>query len=219
VQPLAIRQTVSGSISPLPPRSSVTLDDTRDAHARFKSLVLPHLDDAHGLARWITGSRTDADDVVQEACMRAFRGIANFSNGNPRAWVLTIVRHTAYAWLRKNRPASLDLVEDLDGIARAQSSEWETQSPETALIAKDDATLLRAAIGALPAPFRETLVLRDLRGLNYREIAEVTDAPTGTVMSRLARARGALIGIMAGWAQPCGRTTPVRQKKSDGEMT
>lgn len=162
--------------------------------------MLPHLDDAYGLARWLTGSRADAEDVVQEACLRAFRGIGNYSNGNARAWVLTIVRHTAYAWLHKNRPTALVLVEDLEdleGLKIAQSSEPDVETPETELIAKADATLLKAALAALPAPFRETLVLRDVQGLAYREIAEVTGVPAGTVMSRLARARRGLIAIMA----------------------
>ena len=165
--------------------------------ARFASVVLPHLADAYALARWLTGNSADAEDVVQDACLHAFRGIGNFSNGNARAWVLTIVRRTAYTWLGKNRPAALVLVEDVEGVGRAQSGEPDVETPETALIAKADAGLLEAAIAALPAPFRETLVLRDLQGLAYREIAGVTEVPVGTVMSRLARARQRLIAIIA----------------------
>jgi RNA polymerase sigma factor (sigma-70 family) len=168
-----------------------------DHKARFASVVLPHLPDAYALARWLTGNRADAEDVVQDACLRAFRGIGNFSNGNARAWVLTIVRHTAYGWLRKNRPAALVLVEDVEGVERASSGELDVETAETALIAKADAGLLEAAIAALPAPFRETLVLRDVQGLAYREIAEVTKVPVGTVMSRLARARHRLMAIIA----------------------
>ncbi len=160
-------------------------------------MVLPHLADAYALARWLTGNSADAEDVVQDACLHAFRGIGNFSNGNARAWVLTIVRRTAYTWLGKNRPAALVLVEDVEGVGRAQSGEPDVETPETALIAKADAGLLEAAIAALPAPFRETLVLRDLQGLAYREIAGVTEVPVGTVMSRLARARQRLIAIIA----------------------
>src|SRR2546421_6285857 len=92
-----------------------------DDQARFASVVLPHLADAYALARWLTGNSADAEDVVQDACLRAFRGIGNFSGGNARAWVLTIVRHTAYTWLGKNRPAALVLVEDVEGVGRAQS--------------------------------------------------------------------------------------------------
>jgi RNA polymerase sigma factor (sigma-70 family) len=110
--------------------------------------------------------------------------------------VLTIVRHAAY-WLRKNRPAALVLVEDLEAVQRAQVCGPDTETPEAALITKADAGLLQAAIATLPAPFRETLVLRDLQGMTYREIAEVTEVPIGTVMSRLARARHRLIAIIA----------------------
>jgi RNA polymerase sigma factor (sigma-70 family) len=148
------------------------------------------------LARWITGNRADAEGVVQEACLRAFRGIGNFSNGNARAWVLTIVRHAAYEWLHKNRPAALVLVGDIEGAERSESSELDAETPETVLLAKDDATLLEAATAELPVPVRETLVLR-CQGLAYREIAQVTGAPIGTVMSRLARARDKLIAIMS----------------------
>jgi RNA polymerase sigma factor (sigma-70 family) len=168
-----------------------------ERNARFASVVLPHLADAYALARWLTGNSADAEHVVQDACLRAFRGIGNFSGGNARAWVLTIVRHTAYTWLGKNRPAALVLVEDVEGVGRAQSGKPDVETPETALIAKADTGLLEAAIAALPAPFRETLVLRDLQGLNYREIAEVTEVPIGTVMSRLARGRHRLIAIIA----------------------
>lgn len=165
--------------------------------ARFRQVVLPYLNDAYALARWLTGNRADAEDVVQDACLRAFRGIGQFSDGNARAWVLTIVRHTAYQWLQKNRPAALVQVEDLETVRPAQSSEWEVETPEAAFIAKADALLLEFAIAALPATARETLVLRDIQGLAYREIAEVTGVPIGTVMSQLARARGRLIEIMA----------------------
>jgi RNA polymerase sigma factor (sigma-70 family) len=162
---------------------------------RFGNVVLPHLGDAYTLARWITGSRTDAEDVVQDACLRAFRSIQNFGDGNARAWILTIVRHTAYSWLRKNRPASLVAVEDLEAVEHAQAipGDPDVETPETVLIATLDAARLETAISALPAPFRETLVLRDVQGLDYREIAVVTGVPIGTVMSRLARARGRLI--------------------------
>jgi RNA polymerase sigma-70 factor (ECF subfamily) len=171
---------------------------SEDDQARFASVVVPHLADAYALARWLTGDRADAEDVVQEACLRAFRGIGGFAGVNARAWVLTIVRHAAYTWLGKNRSASLVMVDDLEALEQKQSSpgaafEQAPQTPEAELIAKADARRLEAAIAELPVPFRETLVLRDVQGLDYREISEVTKVPIGTVMSRLARARRRLI--------------------------
>jgi RNA polymerase sigma factor (sigma-70 family) len=154
--------------------------DTSD-QVRFTEVFLPHLVDAFRLARWIAGSRADAEDIVQEASMRAFKNIRGFSGGSPRAWVLTIVRNTSYSWLAKNRPKALVLSEDLDQRAR--------EAPETALIAKLEAQQVRKAMASLPVPFREVLVLREIHELDYRTIAEVAAIPIGTVMSRLARAR------------------------------
>ena len=161
---------------------------------RFRTVVLPHLDDCYRLARWLTGNRADAEDVVQEACLDAFRGITGFNGSHPRAWVLTIVRHAAYRWLRKNRPAALVVVDDLEALSvpGAQIAD-SAATPEAALIAQADTARLEGAIAALPVPFRETLVLRDVNGLDYRDIADVTGVPIGTVMSRLARARRRLI--------------------------
>jgi RNA polymerase sigma factor (sigma-70 family) len=158
---------------------------------RFRQIVLPHLGDAHTLAQWITGSRVDAEDVVQDACLRAFLVIGDVARGTSRNWVLTLVRSCAYAWLRKNRPATLVAVDDLDSAEheRVTTYDQDMDTPETALIAKVGAERIRAAIFALPTPFREMLVLRDIQGLAYWEIAEVTGVPIGTVMSRLARGR------------------------------
>jgi RNA polymerase sigma factor (sigma-70 family) len=169
-----------------------------DDQARFASVVLPHLADAYALARWLTGNRADAEDVVQEACLRAFRGISGFTGLNARAWLLTIVRHAAYTWLGKNRSASLLMVDDLEAVEQQQTRagavlEPAPETPEATLIAKADAAFLETAIAELPLPFRDTLVPRDVQGLDYREIAEVTKVPIGTVMSRLARARQRLI--------------------------
>jgi RNA polymerase sigma factor (sigma-70 family) len=167
-------------------------------HARFARLVLPHLGDAYSLARWITGSRADAEDVVQEACLRAFRAIGGVADGSARPWVLTIVRNTAYTWLRKNRPSAVLVVEDLEAVENAQAvpGDPDSKTPETTLIAKTDAVALEAAIAAVPMPYRETMVLRDVQGLSYREIAEVTGVPIGTVMSRLARGRSRVLRIL-----------------------
>ena len=159
---------------------------------------MPHIDDAYRLAHWLTGNRTDAEDVVQDASLRAFGAIRQFAGGSARSWLLSIVRNTAYSWLRKNRPTAVITVEDLEAVeaAHAKPGDPNGETPEAALIAKVDAEQLRAAIAALPSPFRETLVLRDIQGLDYREIAAVTEVPVGTVMSRLARARKRLIEMI-----------------------
>jgi RNA polymerase sigma-70 factor, ECF subfamily len=173
--------------------------DRWDSRTRFANVVLPHLDDAYGLARWVTGNRADAEDVVQEACLRALRGIGGFSGGNGRAWVLTIVRNAAYDWLRKNRSPALVHVDDLEAIERMQLADDTApagDNPEAALIARAEEAKLEAAITSLPPVFRETLVLRDVQGLDYREIATITGVPIGTVMSRLARARGRVVAIL-----------------------
>ena len=176
--------------------AGVSADDDK---ALFAAVVIPYLGEAYALARWMTGTRTDAEDVVQEASLRAFRAIRRYAGGNARAWVLTIVRNTALSWMAKSRPAVLVAVDDLAAVERrhAQSGDMEnwssTVDPETEIIAKADAARLETAIAALPSPFRETLVLRDLQGLDYREISQVTETPIGTVMSRLARARQRLI--------------------------
>jgi RNA polymerase sigma-70 factor, ECF subfamily len=167
--------------------------------AKFASIVVPHLADALALARWLCGNRVDAEDIVQEASLRAYRAINTYSGGGARAWVLTIVRNTAYTWLAQNRSAafvSLDgagssereLMEEAQGLNCSNAV-----TPETELISKIDATRLEAAITALPIEFRETFVLREVHGLDYRQIAKITTTPLGTVMSRLARARHRLI--------------------------
>ena len=170
--------------------------DRGDSRARFADVVIPHLDDAYSLARWVTGNRADAEDVVQEACLRAYRGIGGFAGSNGRAWVLTIVRNAAYDWLRKNRSPAVVHVDDLEAVERMRAADDTAaagDNPEAALIARADEVKLEAAIASLPTIFRETLVLRDVQGLDYKEIAAVTDVPIGTVMSRLARARRRLI--------------------------
>lgn len=173
--------------------------DPGDSKTRFANVVMPHLDDAYGLARWVTGNRADAEDVVQEACLRAFRGIGGFTGGNGRAWVLAIVRNAAYDWLRKNRSSAVVNVDDIETVGHLQLADDATSAgnnPEAGLIARADEAKLKAAIDGLPPVFRDTLVLRDVQGLEYREIAAITNVPIGTVMSRLARARGRVIAIL-----------------------
>jgi RNA polymerase sigma-70 factor (ECF subfamily) len=172
---------------------------------RFVRLVMPHLKDAYTLARWITGNRIDAEDVVQDACLRAFRAISTAGDFNARTWTLGAVRSAAFAWLRKYRPAALVPPDEFGPAEHERMRSWDAdgETPEAALIAKTDAARLEAAIARLPAPFREALVLRDIQGLSYREIADITAVPIGTVMSRLARGRNRLIKLVARNPRSC----------------
>ena len=150
---------------------------------RFEQLVLPHLDGAVNLARWLLRNRADAEDVAQEAMLRAYRFFGQFRGGDSRAWLLQIVRNSCYTWLEKNRP--LDLIAEFDEELHAGSSE----NPETLVVRADERQQLIAALESLPPRFREVLVLRELEGCSYKEIAEITEIPIGTVMSTLSRAR------------------------------
>lgn len=163
------------------------------ARRRFNEVVLPHLDDAYGLARWLTGNRTDAEDVVQDACMRALTSLETTVVEWPRGWVLTIVRYTAFTWLAKNRPKAVMLTGDPEILEAVTAHRDAAPDPEEALIAAADERALESAIQALPQLFREVIVMRDINGLSYREIAAAIGAPQGTVMSRLARARAQLV--------------------------
>ena len=165
------------------------------ARRRFAEVVLPHLDDAYGLARWLAGNRTDAEDIVQDACMRALASLDTALIEQPRAWLMTIVRNTTFTWLAKNRPKTVLLTDDAQLLetAAAQDLSEAAPNPEEALIAAANEAALDKAIAALPHVFREVIVMRDINGLSYREIAAAIGAPQGTVMSRLARARGMLM--------------------------
>jgi len=178
--------------------ADATMSNGEDDRGRFARLVTPHLADAYSLARWITGNRADAEDVVQDACLRAFRAIWS-ADVNPRAWMLTIVRNTAFTWMRKNRPAAMVAVDDPADLEQAHAIEAvDTATPESTLIAKSETVRLQAAIAQLPVVYREALVLREIHGLGYREIAAVTGVPIGTVMSRLARGRERVLARLAG---------------------
>jgi RNA polymerase sigma-70 factor (ECF subfamily) len=179
-------------VSSLDLRNGLSLLTKTSSNEQFAAVVMPHLDDAYALARWLTGNGTDAEDIVQEASLRALRGLDRYAGGNARAWFLAITRNTAFTWLARNRPKALVATDDIEALAAADGAE----TPEEALIAKASAAELELAIGALPPPFKETLVMRDITGLSYREIAEITGAPLGTVMSRLARARGLLMASL-----------------------
>lgn len=155
-----------------------------DPRQRFERLVLPHLDAAYNLARWITRNDHDAQDVVQEAVLRAYRFLDGL-RGEAKPWLLAIVRNSCLTWLQVNRPA--DLAGFDDRIVEAPAPEDE--GPETQAMRAFDRRMLNEAIAALPAQFREVLVLRELEDMSYKEIARIADVPIGTVMSRLARAR------------------------------
>lgn len=151
--------------------------------SQFEKVFLPHLNAAYNLARWLTRDPADADDVVQEAYLRAFRFSGNYEGGDSRAWLLKIVRNTCYTWLKKNRPREIVYELEEDGH---QAS---TGDPEKILQENIDRSIVRKLLEGLPVGYREIVVMRDIEGLSYKEIAAVTDLPLGTVMSRLSRAR------------------------------
>ena len=156
---------------------------------------MPHLDAAYNLARWLTRNEHDAEDVVQEAYLRAFRFFDGFRGGEGRAWLLAIVRNTCYSWLEKNRPAEIDSGFD-EALPMERGAGFDPDmmaaeggNPEAIALQNAHRRMLNQAIAALPLGFREVLILRELEELSYKEIARVVDVPVGTVMSRLARAR------------------------------
>ncbi len=160
---------------------------------RFEELALPHLDAAYNLARWLTGNDHDAEDVVQESYLRALKFFAGFRGENGRPWLLTIVRNTCYTWLRQNRmnEVTTDLEEE------AQLADTTSVSPEAMLLAAARTESVQRALDQLPVEFREIVILRELEGLSYKEIAEIAAIPVGTVMSRLARARARLQKLLS----------------------
>src|SRR5437667_2820805 len=159
----------------------------------FEAVMLPHLDAAHNLARWLLRNEQDAQDVVQEAFLRAFKSFGGFHGSNGRAWLLTIVRNTSYTLLKKNRVADLTTTFDEE----IHVSGHESVSPATILEHSENVELIKEAMDELPAEFREILALRHQEGLSYKEIAEIAQIPPGTVMSRLARARAKLRECLA----------------------
>jgi len=150
---------------------------------RFEQLVLPHLDAGYNLARWLLRNSADAEDVVQEAMLRAYRFFDHFRGGDARAWLLQIVRNSCYSWLEKNRPS--ELMAEFDEQVHQRPS----ATPEMLVLQADERHQLTLALESLPPRSREVLVLRELEGCSYKEIAEITGIPIGTVMSTLSRAR------------------------------
>jgi RNA polymerase sigma-70 factor, ECF subfamily len=150
---------------------------------RFEQLVLPHLDGAANLARWLLRNRADAEDVVQEAMLRAYRFFDHFRGADARAWLLQIVRNSCYTWLQKNRPS--EMMTEFDEEVHQRPA----PNPETLAAQADERQRLMLALESLSPRFREVLVLRELEGCSYKEIGEITGIPIGTVMSTLSRAR------------------------------
>ena len=164
--------------------------------AQFEATVLPHLDAAYNLARWLLRNNADADDVTQEACVRAYRFFDSFHGGNAKTWLLTIVRHACYTWLRQHRAQKSNTPFDEQLHSAQEAVDGHTPfcaDPETLFLQNADRQLLQRCLEALPLEYREAVVLRELEGLSYKEIGTVLDVPIGTVMSRLARGRRELL--------------------------
>ena len=176
-------------------RKASNLDNQTNSK-RFEEIFVAHLDAAYDLAHWLTRDQRNAEDVVQEACLRAFKFIDSFHGGNGRAWLLAIVRNTYYSWLDKNRAEALNVPFDEDGIGvngKELADFGPGNSVEQLLQQKDTRRLINQALGQLPPEFREVVVLREMEELSYKEIAAIANIPIGTVMSRLARARKLLL--------------------------
>jgi RNA polymerase sigma factor (sigma-70 family) len=182
-------------------QTPVSVVQNKDDRAAFDEIFLPHMAEAYRLAQWLTGSAADAEDIVQDAALRAYRGIKTFGAVNARAWSLTIVRNTAYSWLMKNRPKTVVFTSDLSATEQ-QELEHEglqgarVETPEEIALFKADAEQVQKALAQLQPQFREVIVLREINQMNYRDIAEITNVPIGTVMSRLSRGRQLLIALL-----------------------
>ncbi|MBK6009450.1 sigma-70 family RNA polymerase sigma factor [Ramlibacter ginsenosidimutans] len=163
---------------------------------RFERVVLPHLDAAYNLARWLTRDDHDARDVVQEALLRALRYFHGLRGDNARPWLLQIVRHTCWSWLEQNRPAELVPLDDDENWREVQAPAGD--EPQAQAARKADRARMDWALGCLPPAYREVIVLRELEDLSYKDIARIADLPLGTVMSRLARGREQLRRLLEG---------------------
>jgi RNA polymerase sigma-70 factor (ECF subfamily) len=171
--------------------------------ASYEDALLPHLDAAYNLARWLTRDERDAEDVVQEAYLRALKHFGAFKGGDGRPWVLAIVRNTFYSWVQRNRlPEAVTPFEEENDRHVSDAPD-----PEQLLLKKSDKKMLRCALRKLPAEFLEVIVLREFEELSYKEIAVVVQVPMGTVMSRLARARRRLAELIP----KCQNTTSPRE--------
>ncbi|WP_197339470.1 RNA polymerase sigma factor [Ralstonia solanacearum] len=194
----------------MPDLPDPTVDMPTEAQ-RFAQAVLPHVDAAYNLARWLTGDAQDADDVVQDACLRAFRLFGGFRGGDGRPWLLAIVRNTWFSECARRRQARTQPWQDDADQLPADDLAAYGADPAALLARADDVRRMQAALARLPVAYREVLVLRELEDLPYRDIAAIVDVPVGTVMSRLARARQQLARLLTEGDTP-ERTnvTPIR---------
>ena len=174
---------------------------------RFEQMAMPHLDAAYNLALWLTRNADDAQDVVQEALLRAMRYIGGLRGEGARPWLLQIVRHTCYSWLRKNRPAENVALDDADDAWQDIAAPAAEEPPAIAM-RNADRQQINSAIAGLPVAYREVLVLRELEDLSYTDIARIAEIPIGTVMSRLSRARGLMRAALTPGARPQLRPVP-----------
>ena len=176
--------------------------DSREKAARFEAVVMPHLDSAYNLARWMTRNPSDAEDVAQEALLRAFRFFDGFRGEDGRVWLLTIVRNTYFTWIRRSAPQqnSAEFDEHLHTDLEL------SLTPESDVLRRATVEQVRRAIESLPLEYREVVLMRELEEMSYKEIAAATESPLGTVMSRLSRARSMLRQLIAN-----ERRTEVRQ--------
>lgn len=164
------------------------------AHLRFEAIVMPHLDGAYNLARWLVRDEHAAEDVVQDACLRAFRYFESFQGDDARPWLFGIVRNSCYTWLRhaKRTAGQVEFDDEIDMDETTEMHSGRAENPETLLVRKAERAEVNAAIKSLPALFREVLILREIEEMPYHGIAVAMRIPIGTVMSRLSRARGML---------------------------
>jgi RNA polymerase sigma-70 factor (ECF subfamily) len=176
---------------------------------RFESLALPHLDAAFNLARWLTRNDHDAQDVVQDAFVRALRYVGSFRGDNARGWLLQIVRNTCFSWIRENRPTEVIALDDPDDTLDDYPGPA-ADEPHAIAVRNADHARINEAIANLPVVYREVLVLRELEDCSYGEIARIADIPLGTVMSRLARARNLMRRSLTASARPALRSAPPR---------
>lgn len=183
---------------------------------QFEQLVLPHMDAAYNLARWLVRNPHDAEDLAQEAMTRAIKFFSGFRGGDPRAWLLTIVRNSCFTWLGRNRAKDLAEFDEeahspgISSSADQSNMQMRPSNPEILAIAEAESARVRRALEELPVIFRETIVMRELEGMSYKEIADVTSVSIGTVMSRLARGRDRLRSLL----MESIRKNPARQEEA-----